>query len=260
MTGSLYKDKTVIITGSAGGLGLSIAQAFYEEGANVVVTDINEKLLADCPSHFPEADRDTRLHPVKCDGTDGDAVEKMVQEVVAKYGRLDVLVNNAAVNDSMQPVHDCPRAVWDMNIAVNLTAPFLSSQVAIKQFLAQEPKGGVILNVASAAGQNGYRAGAAYTASKHGLIGLTKNTAAFYSQQGIRCVAICPGPMQTPLASKDASKYHPEGVKLAGSSMASGLWWNPLNEVAKTVTWMCSSGVGTINGAIVTTDYGWTAI
>src|ERR1700761_9085484 len=94
----IHEGKTCIVTGGAGGLGLVIAKKFFSEGANVVITDINETLLAECPSEFPDAET-SRLFPVKCDGTDANAVEDMIAKTVEKYGRVDVLVNNAAVND-----------------------------------------------------------------------------------------------------------------------------------------------------------------
>lgn len=155
----LYASKTVIVTGSAGGLGLSTAHAFYSEGANVVVVDINEKLLEECKSTFAEEGREERLHIANCNITDKTAFEKLFEDVSAKYGRVDVLVNNAAVNDNMDPVGDCSREMWDKNILVNLTAPFITTTVAVQHFLKQTPVSGVILNVISAAGQNGYRAG-----------------------------------------------------------------------------------------------------
>jgi NAD(P)-dependent dehydrogenase (short-subunit alcohol dehydrogenase family) len=155
----LYKSKTVIVTGSARGLGLATAQTFFKEDANVVVVDINEQNLKECKSTFPEEGREERLYIANCNVTDQTAVEKLFDEVSAKFGRVDVLVNNAAVSDSFHPAGDCPRDLWDKLLLINLTAPFITTQVAIQHFLKQTPVSGVILNVASAAGQNGFRAG-----------------------------------------------------------------------------------------------------
>jgi NAD(P)-dependent dehydrogenase (short-subunit alcohol dehydrogenase family) len=153
-----FENKTVIVTGAAGGLGLAIAKAFAAQGANVVITDIDDKRLTECLTSFDEAEK-PRVLVLKVDGTDEKAVEGLIKTAVEKFGRLDVLVNNAAVNDYMEPVGECSRAMWDKNMLVNLTAPFISSQLAVRQFLAQEPAKGVILNVISAAGANGFRAG-----------------------------------------------------------------------------------------------------
>jgi NAD(P)-dependent dehydrogenase (short-subunit alcohol dehydrogenase family) len=153
-----FENKTVIVTGGAGGLGLAIAKAFAAQGANVIITDIDDKRLAECPAAFEESAK-PRVLPLKVDGTDEKAVEGMIKTAVEKFGHIDVLVNNAAVNDRMDPVGDCSREMWDKNLLVNLTAPFISSQLAIRQFLSQEPKKGVILNVISGAGAHGFRAG-----------------------------------------------------------------------------------------------------
>jgi NAD(P)-dependent dehydrogenase (short-subunit alcohol dehydrogenase family) len=103
-------------------------------------------------------------------------------------------------------------------------------------------------------------AGAAYTASKHGLVGLTKSIAAFYTKKGIRAVAIMPGAMQTNMAEAHDRKYHEEGVAMAGGSFMGDIVWNPLEEVSKTILCLCSDGMNTISGAFVPTDSGWTAI
>jgi NAD(P)-dependent dehydrogenase (short-subunit alcohol dehydrogenase family) len=153
-----FEKQTVIVTGAAGGLGLAIAKAFAAQGANVVITDVDDKRLAECPASFEGAEK-SRVLALKVDGTDEKAVEGLIKTTVEKFGRLDVLVNNAGVNDHMDPVGDCSRAMWDKNLLVNLTAPFISSQLAVRQFLEQEPKKGVILNVISGAGAHGFRSG-----------------------------------------------------------------------------------------------------
>jgi NAD(P)-dependent dehydrogenase (short-subunit alcohol dehydrogenase family) len=153
-----FENQTVIVTGAAGGLGLAIAKAFAAQGANVVITDIDDKRLSECPAAFEEAEK-SRVLALKVNGTDEEAVQGLIKTAVEKFGRLDVLVNNAGVNDHFEPVGDCSRAMWDKNLLVNVTAPFISSQLAVRQFLEQEPKKGVILNVISAAGVNGFRAG-----------------------------------------------------------------------------------------------------
>ncbi|KAM0323165.1 hypothetical protein ACHAQA_009015 [Verticillium albo-atrum] len=223
-------SKTVIVTGGAGGLGLAIVQAFLAQGANVVATDIQDTLLEALPASIDEQHRE-RLLPYKCDSTDDEAVKKLVADAVAKFGRLDVLVNNAGVMDKMAPTGDCTRETWDFNLRVNLTGPFITSQNAIKQFLDQELVGGqrgIILNVISTAGNHGARAG------------------------------------------HDAAGFHAEGMALTMASCAT--WggeagkggWNlgmsPLDQVAKTVTVLCSEGMNTINGALVPADMGWASI
>ncbi|KAM0274872.1 hypothetical protein ACHAQH_007797 [Verticillium albo-atrum] len=269
-----YSNKTVIVTGGAGGLGLAIVQAFLAEGANVVATDIQDKLIEALPETIDQQHKE-RLLPYKCDSTDDAAVQKLIKYTVAKFGRLDVLVNNAGIMDKMQPTGDCTREVWDSNLLVNLTGPFVTSQNAIRQYLDQELVGGqkgVILNVISTAGNHGGRAGVAYTAAKHGVVGLTKSTAAFYGPKGIRSLAIMPGPMHTNIAgaNHDVSRFHPEGMALSMATCSTWqgepgkVGWNlgmsPLEQVAKTVMVLCSDGMNTVNGALVPTDMGWAAM
>ncbi|KAL0931220.1 short-chain dehydrogenase reductase sdr [Colletotrichum truncatum] len=271
-----YTSKTVIITGGAAGLGLALTNTFLAANANVIVLDISPAALASLPSHVAEQHRD-RLHPIECDITSASSVEGAFSTYLSggEGRRLDVLVNNAGISDKMHPTGDCDMAMWEKNILVNMTGLFVTSQHAIRQFLKQEPVGGqrgVILNVISAAGVNGARAGVAYTASKHGTVGLTKSTAAFYGPKGIRCLAIMPGPMQTNMArDKDhIADFHKEGLALVVSTFntvhgnpAQGGWnfgWSALEQVAKTVLVLCSDGMNTINGALVPTDMGWTTI
>lgn len=157
----IHHKKTVIVTGGAGSLGLAVVKNFLDEGANVVATDVQESLLSALPDEIEESHR-SRLLPYKCNSADDTEVEKMLADIIEKFGRLDILINNAAINDKLEPTGDCSREMWDRNILVNMTGPFVTSQNAIKQFLKQELVGeqrGVILNVISAAGSFGGRAG-----------------------------------------------------------------------------------------------------
>jgi NAD(P)-dependent dehydrogenase (short-subunit alcohol dehydrogenase family) len=155
-----YSGKTVIVTGAAGGLGLALAQAFYANNANVVITDVNDARLASAPEQFAAEDRESRFLAVNADSSDEAQVEELIKKTVEKFGSLDVLVNNAAVNDDLEPTGDVERKMWDLNIKVNLTAPYVTSKAAINEFLKKDgPQKGVILNVISAAGMHGFRAG-----------------------------------------------------------------------------------------------------
>ncbi|KAG7052043.1 bacilysin biosynthesis oxidoreductase bacC [Colletotrichum scovillei] len=275
-----YTSKTVLITGAASGLGLSLTRHFLAANATVLALDVSDASLASLPSKFDDApDLRARLHPVKADITDPASVSAAISSWIDGGGgdegarRLDVLVNNAGISDLMHPTGECPMDMWDRQILVNMTGSFVTSQRAIQQFLKQEPidgQRGVILNVISAAGVHGARAanhennkGVAYTASKHGTVGLTRSTAAFYGPKGIRCLAIMPGPMMTNMARDEEhiKEFHPEG--LAMGNPAKGGWdlgWSPLDQVSKTVVNLCSGGMNTINGALVPTDMGWTTL
>ncbi|KAK1722222.1 bacilysin biosynthesis oxidoreductase bacC [Colletotrichum lupini] len=249
-----YTSKTVLITGAASGLGLSLTRHFLAANATVLALDISDASLASLPSKFDDApDLRARLRPVKADITDPASV-------------------SAAISSWIDGGED---TMWDRQILVNMTGSFVTSQRAIQQFLKQEPvdgQRGVILNVISAAGVHGARAGVAYTASKHGTVGLTRSTAAFYGPKGIRCLAIMPGPMMTNMARDEEhiKEFHPEGLAMVVSTFntcqgdpAKGGWdlgWSPLDQVSKTVVSLCSGGMNTINGALVPTDMGWTSL
>ncbi|KAF5527808.1 3-beta-hydroxycholanate 3-dehydrogenase (NAD(+)) 2 [Colletotrichum aenigma] len=272
-----YTSKTVAITGGAAGLGLALTNAFLAANATVLALDISPAALEALPAAVPEAHR-ARVHAIRCDVTSPASVaEAFASYLSANPGnRLDVLVNNAGISDKMHPTGECDMAMWERNILVNMTGPFVTSQAAIQQFLKQEAREGgqrgVILNVISAAGLNGARAGVAYTASKHGTVGLTRSTAAFYGPKGIRCLAIMPGPMKTNMARNEnhIADFHKEGLAVVVSTFntvhgdpANQGWnfgWSPLEQVAKTVLVLCSDGMNTINGALVPTDMGWTTV
>ncbi|KAL5335603.1 putative short chain dehydrogenase/ reductase [Aspergillus crustosus] len=154
------KGKTVLITGGASGLGKAPATRSLAAGANVIICDINQSRI------------DETLVALSSKGT-----------LRGEFRTLDILINNAGIMDRFDPVGDLEQGLWDRVITVNLTGPFLLSKAAVKVFLdKEEGEGeGYILNVASLAGRVWLAAGAAYTARKHGLVGLTKNTSSFYA-------------------------------------------------------------------------------
>ncbi|OLN83718.1 Levodione reductase 4 [Colletotrichum chlorophyti] len=272
-----YTSKTVLITGAASGLGLSLTQTFLAANATVLALDVSPDALSILPSKVP-AEHASRLVPLQADITSPSSVEAAIGSYIdADPGRrLDVLVNNAGISDKMAPTADCDMQTWDRQILVNMTGSFITSQVAIRQFLKQElvrEQRGVILNVISAAGLHGARAGVAYTASKHGTVGLTRSTAAFYGPKGIRCLAIMPGPMMTNMAvtgEDHIKQFHQEGLALVTSTFNTlsadptqrgwNFGWSPLEQVAKTVLVLCCDGMNTVNGALVPTDMGWTTV
>ncbi|KAK3382028.1 hypothetical protein B0H63DRAFT_218717 [Podospora didyma] len=188
------QGKTAIVTGAAGGLGKAIADAYLAAGANVVICDINPARLAAVEDEW------TKSYPGKFVATQTDvtneaAVQALVDTAVAQFGRLDVLVNNAAVMDDFSPVGACSKDKWDRVLNINLNGPYLTSKAAVTQFEKQGPAGGVIINIGSNASFMGFQAGVAYTVSKAGVMALTKNTAGFYGPKGIYCIALLLGGM-----------------------------------------------------------------
>lgn len=185
------QGKTVLVTGGAGGLGRAIAEHFVERGANVVICDINKTLLADfndkVSSNHPE-----RTLAIETDITSEAALDSLFEQIETKFQHLDYAINSAGMMDFFDPVGSIEFDNWNRVIALNLTAPTFVTKRAVNSMLKAQVKGAIV-NIASIAAFRGFAAGIAYTTSKHGLIGLTKSTAAFYRSKGIRCNAICAG-------------------------------------------------------------------
>ncbi|KEY70828.1 hypothetical protein S7711_08528 [Stachybotrys chartarum IBT 7711] len=192
---SNFQGKTVAITGAAGGLGKAIAKAFLDAGANVAICDVNQERLNTTEAEWRDAYA-SRVLAVLIDITNEEAVNSFVKKITETYGRVDILINNAGVMDSFDPVATTTKSTWDRVIGINLTGAFLATKAAVSAMLAQEEdRGGVILTIGSNASVRGTQAGAAYTASKHALVGLSRNTAGFHGPQGVYSVVLLLGAM-----------------------------------------------------------------
>jgi NAD(P)-dependent dehydrogenase (short-subunit alcohol dehydrogenase family) len=187
-----------------------------------------------------------------------EEVEKMISLAVSTYGTLDILVNNAGIMDNFAPVGELDNAMWQKVMAVNVDGPFKAMRSALKIFLPKSS--GVIINISSIGGLQGARAGAAYTTSKHALIGLTKNTGYIYATLGIRCNAIAPGAVNTSIRETiDFTKIPP----LVNERIMPGMVLNPRsgepNEIAKAALFLASDDASFVNGTVLTVDGGWIA-
>ncbi|KAI1104032.1 NAD(P)-binding protein [Jackrogersella minutella] len=185
---------TVLVTGAAGGLGKVIATAYLEAGANVAICDIHEERLTQTRS---ELEPTGRFLAAKTDITDEAAVTKLVDDVVAKFGRLDILVSNAGMTDKFDPVGTLSKEHWDRIINLNLTGSFLAFKAAVNAMEKQSPSGGTIIQIGSTATSHGMSSGVAYTVSKHGVAALVKNTAGNYGAKGIYAMGLLLGGMIT---------------------------------------------------------------
>ncbi|POR39617.1 Levodione reductase, partial [Tolypocladium paradoxum] len=203
-------------------------------------------------------DAPARALVLRADVTDEDAVARLVAAAVERFGRLDVVVNNAAVMDRFDPPGSCPKALWDAVLAVNLTAPFLVTRAAVQQMQAQRPAGGLVLNVASNAAVRGLSAGAAYTASKHGLLGLTRNTAGSYPASAIYSVALLLGAMEaTNIGDAFAAGLDREAMARMMATQP-GTRHVPTEHVARYVVFLCGEGMAkSVNGSCVTINDNW---
>jgi len=250
------ENKTAIVTGASSGMGKAIATLFVKEGAKVLaVARRLDKLeeIAAALSGYPG-----EFVPFEADMADKLQVEGMVDEAIKRFGRLDVLVNNAGIMDDFSPIGDFTDDMFDKVMKVNMAAPAYAMRKAVKAF--EKQGGGVIVNTSSASGLYGCRAGAIYTASKHALVGFTKNTAYMYAAKNIRCNAICPGAIKTEIASGEFMK----SVNQAGMERARkgfGLYdrIGEAEEVAEVVLFLASDESSYINGQTISVDGGWSS-
>lgn len=250
------ENKVAIVTGAGAGMGKAIASLFAVEGCKVVATDINEHRLEALKTEIAASGGEVTAVLANM-ALEAD-IENMIQTAVRQYGRLDILVNNAGIMDHFAPVGELDNEMWDKVMKVNVEGPFKAMRSAVRIFLTQG--GGVILNIASVGGLQGGRAGAAYTTSKHALIGLTKNTGFMYSKSGIRCNAIAPGAVNTSISDTiDFSKITP----LVNDRIMAGMPLNPRtgepDEIARAALFLVSEDASFVNGQTLTVDGGWTA-
>ncbi|MCA2983875.1 SDR family oxidoreductase [Gemmatimonas sp.] len=248
--------KVTIITGAASGIGRATAELFAREGALVVAGDVHAARLSDLAAVLEAAGRP--VHTVVGDIGERPDAEALVRAALDRHGRVDVLVNNAGIMDYMAGVGELTDDVWRRVMRVNVDGPMYTSRLAVPAMLTQGR--GVIINVASIASLSGGAAGAAYTTSKHALLGLTRSTAWMYAQRGIRCNVICPGATKTNIAeSMPADRLDPVGAARAGQFATLIPAWLESSDIAELALFLASDAARFINGAVVTADGGWMA-
>jgi len=250
------KGKTAVVTGASSGMGREIAYYFAKEGANVLaVARRIERLNALVEE---TKDFEGKIVAYSADISDKEKVEGMIDEAIKLLGKLDILVNNAGMMDDMSGVADVSDEMWDKVFDLNVKAPFYAMRKAVTYF--KEVGGGVIINIASAGGLFGCRAGAVYTAGKHAVVGLTKNTAFMYAKKNIRCNAICPGGIETEIGSGEfMQKINQEGAAICGSGLVLNPRFGKPNEIAKVAVFLASDDASFVNGQSIVVDGGWTA-
>jgi NAD(P)-dependent dehydrogenase (short-subunit alcohol dehydrogenase family) len=250
------ENKIALITGAGSGIGKEITMLFAKEGCKVVATDISEMRISELEKETSSFNGNVKLfHGDVCDTKH---IDELVTNCLNAFGNIDILVNNAGIMDNFEAVDAVDDMEWHRVFNTNIHAPYHLMQRSIKLFLNK--KSGNIINIASVGGLNGGRAGAAYTASKFALIGLTKNTGYLFAKKGIRCNAIAPGAIETNISeSIDFSKMT-EDIK---DRIMPGMVLNPRNgkplEIAKIALFLASEESSFINGSVIVADEGWTA-
>ena len=250
------KGKVAVVTGASSGMGREIAYVFAKEGAVVYAAARRlEKLeeLAEKTKDF-----EGKIIPVSSNLINQEDAEKLVEYAYSDSGKLDILVNNAGIMDDFSGVGDVNDEMMNKVFDLNVFAPFYTSRKAVNIFL-KEGKG-VIVNIASIGGLYGARAGAVYTASKHALVGLTKNTGYMYAKKNIRCNAICPGAIETDIGSGEYMKHvNQDGMNTIMANIGGNPRSGSPSEIAKIAVFLASDESSLINGQCLAADAGWTA-
>jgi NAD(P)-dependent dehydrogenase (short-subunit alcohol dehydrogenase family) len=242
-----FTGKTVIVTGAGSGIGRATASRIAREGGRVIAVDISEERLAEFAAEFPAAGITT----VVADITDDAAIARII---AAAGGTIDALANVAGIMDNMTPVHEIDDAIWKRVFAINVDGTMKLMRAVIPGMLARAQ--GSIVNVASEAALRGSAAGAAYTASKHAVVGLTKSSAFMYGPSGLRVNAVAPGPVITNIEASFDSPLGADRVRTGMMIMPDAVEGDAL---AASITFLLSDDGVNVNGQILASDGGWSA-
>ena len=245
------KGKITIVTGAAHGIGRAIALRFAEEGAAVLVADVDEQAGEDTAAEIRMAGRPASF--VRCDVSVASQVENVAKLAGERAGRIHVIVNNASVLGPWHDVATVTEQEWDAYYRVSLLGASMLIKAALPYMLPH--RNGSIINVSSVQGIVGARSSVAYTSVKHGLVGLTRSVAYDYGPQNIRCNAICPGAIQTRISPQPGSEQHQRQI---GKTML-GRTGEPV-EVAHAAVFLASDESSYVTGAVLPVDGGWTAM
>lgn len=246
--------KVAVVTGAASGMGKAIAELFAAEGSKVVVSDINLESASQVVREIEE--KGGIAIAVQVNVASEEDVQRLFDAATSNFGTVDILINNAGIMDNFVPAGDLTDDLWERVFAINTTGPMRTTRKALSIFT--EKKAGVIVNIASAGGLFGSRAGAAYTASKHAVIGLTKSVGYQYANLGIRCNAIAPGGVKTNISSTMTAP-NPFGAERAMAGMGLNPRVGDPEEIAKVALFLASDESSFVNATTVTADAGWTA-
>src|SRR5438876_2042527 len=248
-----FAGKVAFVTGAANGIGRAAALAFGRAGASVVVADVSEQGNQETARMIEEAGGRALAH--RCHVTRAEDVKAALDKTIETFGRLDFAFNNAGVEQATAALADITEQEWDRVINIDLRGVFLCMKYEIPLMLKQG--GGVIVNTSSGAGVKGFAGQAAYTAAKHGVVGLTKSAALDYASQNIRVNAVCPGIIATPMMNRFTGGTA-EGEQRVIAQEPIGRMGKP-EGIAATVVWLCSDAAAFVVGHAMVVDGGQTA-
>ena len=259
----MFKGKTALVTGSTSGIGLGIATAFAEQGANVILNGFGDAAVIETLRARLASDHGATVRYDGADLSQQAPIEAMMGRALAEFGTIDILVNNAGIQH-VAPIDEFPVDKWNLILALNLTASFHTIRLALPAMKAK--KAGRIINIASAHALVASPFKSAYVAAKHGIAGLTKTVALEVAAQGITMNAICPGYVWTPLVEKQI----PDTARARGLTEEQVIndvllhaqptkQFVQVSEVAALAAFLASDSAASITGAIIPIDGGWTA-
>ncbi|MDX5480764.1 MAG: SDR family oxidoreductase [Hymenobacteraceae bacterium] len=246
-----FQDKVALVTGGSFGIGRATAVLFAQHGAKVAVVDWKED--EETVNSIRSAGGEAIF--IRCDVSKPSEVKAMVDQTVSTFGRLDYAFNNAGIEGESAPTHEVTEENWDRVIGINLKGVWLCMKYELPHMLSQGK--GAIVNCSSIAGVIGFPGIPAYTASKHGVLGLTKTAALEYAQSGVRINAVCPGAIKTPMIDRFIEKNKTTEEAMA-SSEPIGRFGRP-EEIAEATVWLCSDAASFVTGHPMLVDGGWVA-
>lgn len=252
-TMNLLKDKIALVTGAGSGIGKAIAERFALEGAKLMLADLHQENMEAVAREI--TDKGGNVNCFAVDISAAADVELLIAQTIKTYGTLDILVNNAGIMDNFTPAAEVSDELWTKVIGTNLNGAFFTCRSVLKLFL--QKGSGRIINIASIGGLYGGRAGAAYTVSKHGLIGLTRNIGYQYAGKGIQCNAIAPGGVSTNIMQ--GMEPEPFGFERMNAGTGNLPDSAQPDAIAELALYLAAEPSGFINGAIMVADGGWTA-